>query len=322
MRKISSKIDAITHIPNTHRAEFIPAPKSAKIELTRKCNYKCGFCANANLSIKEHMDRKTYSTVIRKLHDAGVKELGVFYYGESMIVPWLPDAIKEAKDIGFEYVFLTTNGSLASPEKVKACMEAGLDSLKFSFNFCDEEQFHQVTKASKRFFRMIIEYIKQARRIRDEGNYNCGVYLSYIKYDGEQGQKMQAVLDELKPYLDEAYALPLYNPDGAFNVGDWDYVGGNPGRADNMVAPIPCFALFTEAHINHDGTGNACCFYADDKGSWEHGSFLNETFDEVWNSEKIRALRRAHLAGEVEGTVCEKCVRKFKPTTGVKECGV
>src|SRR3990167_2745167 len=57
---------------------------------------------------------------------------------------WLPEAISYAKTVGFPYVFLTTNGSLADASTVKACMEAGLDSLKFSMNNADPEQFEKV----------------------------------------------------------------------------------------------------------------------------------------------------------------------------------
>ena len=81
------------------------------------------------------MDRYQYSRLIREMRDAGVEELGVFYIGESFTCKWLPDAIAEAKKIGFPYVFLTTNGSAATPDRVEACMKAGLDSLKFSINF-------------------------------------------------------------------------------------------------------------------------------------------------------------------------------------------
>ena len=53
---------------------------------------------------------------------------------DSELVPDLPDYIAEAKRIGYSYVYLTSNGSLATPEKAKAALDAGLDSIKFSIN--------------------------------------------------------------------------------------------------------------------------------------------------------------------------------------------
>ena len=73
------------------------------------------------------MDRAFFSRIIREMRDAGVEELGLFYINEPFTCSWIADAIKEAKDVGFPYVFLTTNGSAATPEKVSQAMGAGLD---------------------------------------------------------------------------------------------------------------------------------------------------------------------------------------------------
>jgi len=45
------------------------------------------------------------------------------------------------QELKFPYVFLTTNGSLATHKWVEACFRAGLDSLKFSVNAADDAQF-------------------------------------------------------------------------------------------------------------------------------------------------------------------------------------
>ncbi len=130
---ITDRIDAVTHIPDEYRNAVVPPPKSVKIELTGLCNFACSFCARSQKLRKVgEINRHFYERVVKEMHDAGVQELGLFYLGESFMVDWLPEAIKYAKDVGFEYVFLTTNGSLATRDKVEACLKAGLDSLKFS----------------------------------------------------------------------------------------------------------------------------------------------------------------------------------------------
>ena len=68
------------------------------------------------------MNRKFYSRIIKEMRDVGVEELGVFFIGESFLCQWLPEAIAEAKDIGYPYVFLTTNGSAATLSNVYGSM--------------------------------------------------------------------------------------------------------------------------------------------------------------------------------------------------------
>lgn len=309
MFTISDKIDNTSAIPEAWKQVSLPPPVSVKIELTRNCNHRCSFCVNSTLAEKGHMPEEKYLEYITKIREAGVKELGVFYFGESFIVPWLPRAIKHAKDLGFEYVFLTTNGSLATPEKVKACMEAGLDSLKFSFNYADEKQFVDIARVPAKNWHKAIKNIQGARQVRDEGNFKCGLFASYIEYTGEQGSKMEEALQQIRPFVDEVYALPLFDQAGNIEKANWEFVGGNPGRAANPRPPVPCWALFREGHVNFDGTTNACCFGVDDK-RFIHGNLNTMSFMEAWNSTAMQGLRKAHLAKEVEGTPCESCVKK------------
>ena len=309
--KITERVDAITGIDEDRRAPAPPCPKSVKIELTARCNFKCSFCATADkLRDKADMEWDFYVRLLKDLRQAGVEEIGMFYLGESFILDWLPDAIKAAKDEGFPYVFITTNGSLSAPDKVKACMEAGLDSLKFSLNYADEQQFADIARVKKSFYRVIIENIKSAVAIRNAGGYDCGVYASTINYDGDQGRRMKAVVADVEPLLDQVYALPLYSQADLVSVAEnergWAIRGGNPGRFENMRDPVPCWSLFTEARVTHDGHLSACCF--DHDGRFHMGDLNEMPFMEAWTSEGFQDLRRAHLSGDVRETVCSKCV--------------
>ena len=308
---ITQRIDAITRIPPEYRALDLPPPKSVKIELTARCNYACSFCASSmKLREKGEMDRGLYERIVWDLRKAGVEELGVFFLGESFMVPWLPEAISYAKEIGFPYVFCTTNGSLANREKVKACMAAGLDSLKWSFNYSGPEQLHEIANVKHRYWSAMLDNIIEAYEVRERGGYKCGLYASYIQYDGEQAERMAESLDLIKPYVDEVYALPLYNQASyvtdAEKAKGWKPIPGNVGRADNPAEPLPCWAVFTEGHITWDGKLGACCFSHDSR--FDMGDLTQTPFAQAWNSQKFQELRSAHLAKDVTGTVCERCV--------------
>lgn len=304
---ITKRIDNITNIPVRMRGEFIPAPKSCKIEITANCNYKCGFCVKSLRQDNGTMDRALYSRLIRELRAAGVEELGVFYIGESFTCKWLPEAIREAKEVGFPYVFLTTNGSAATPANVLACMEAGLDSLKFSMNYASEEQFAEVANVNPAFWRRSISNLKSARQVRDEGGFKCGLYASSIAFNGEQGERMKELVAEIKPYVDEHYWLPLYGMSGAAKEMGWKPKPGNPGRLDAMREPLPCWAVFTEAHITADGGLAACCFGTGLDGDLKMADLTKVSFMEGWNSPAYRELRAAHLKRDVSNTACAEC---------------
>jgi len=313
---ITARIDAVTGIPPSHRCPAPPVPRSVKIELTARCNLACSFCARSMMLRRQtDMDRALYERLAVEMRQAGVEELGLFYLGESFLLPWLPEAVDFARNVAcFPYVFLTTNGTLATPPRVDACIRAGLDSLKFSLNYADADQFRSIARVKERLFDDIETNLRAARVIRDqvyhETGHRCGLYASYIEYDGEQGRRMAETIGRIAPLVDEVYALPLYNQ-AALVAGDaaergWRPSAGNRGRAAALRDPLPCWSVFTEGHVTWDGRLSACCF--DHDGRFHMGDLTTRSFLECWHSPRFQELRAAHLRRDVRGTACESCV--------------
>lgn len=313
---ITERIDAVTGIEASHRTEAPPAPRSVKIELTARCNLACSFCARSMMLRRQtDMDRSFYERLAIEMRSAGVEELGLFYLGESFLLPWLPEAISFAKDVAnYPYVFLTTNGTLATPPKVDACLRAGLDSLKFSFNYTDAIQFENIARVKGSLFNDIEVNLRTASALRDqvyrETGHRCGLYASYIEYDGEQGRRMARSIERIAPLVDEVYALPLYNQASLVTEQEvdqgWKPTAGNRGRVGALREPLPCWSVFTEGHVTWDGKLSACCF--DHDGRFHMGDLNTAEFMECWQSDRFRALRSAHLRRDVRGTPCETCI--------------
>jgi len=258
------------------------------------------------------MDFALFQRITQEMKDAGVTEIGCFYLGESMMAPdLLVKAIKHCKRIGIEYVFLTTNGSLCTPNVLHAVMEAGLDSLKFSINASGSQQFKEVMGVKPSLYKDALAAVRAARVIRDDHDFPCGIYASSIRYDGEQQAQMEALLAEhVLPFCDEHYWLPLYSMGSLATQREAELgyrpTAGNQGRLGALREPLPCWSAFTEGHVTADGYLSACCFDAD--GRWRMGDLKVESFMDAWHSPEFIDLRRAHLRKDVTGTPCEECV--------------
>ena len=243
MALITERIDSITNIRPEYQRAALPAPKSVKIEISPRCNYRCGFCALRTREVqpKWDMDFELFKRVTREMREAGVEEIGVFYLGESFMNPrLLVDCIEYLKaDVGMPYVFLTSNASMAFPEAVEECMKAGLDSLKWSVNAADEAQFEQIMAVSGKLFERALGNIEAAWNVRAQKGYRTGLYASSIRYDGAQQEKMETLLESrVKPYVDQHYWLPLYSM-GAFATQREDELGYRP-TAGNQGGSMRC----------------------------------------------------------------------------------
>jgi MoaA/NifB/PqqE/SkfB family radical SAM enzyme len=311
---ITKRIDAITAIAPERRTDRLPAPRSVKIELTGKCNFRCGFCA-LRTRPKQPNDTIDWDLLVRVTYEmraAGVEEVGLFFLGESFTAPdLLVRAIAHCKVLGFPYLFVTTNGSLASPDRLERVMAAGLDSLKFSINWADAEQFKDIAGVSAKLWRRALDNLRAAHELRDRRGFATRIYASSIAYDGDQREKMQELLaSDVLPYVDEHYFLPLYSM-GAFATQREEELGyrpiaGNQGRLGALREPLPCWSVFTEGHVTSRGMLSACCFDAGDK--WAMADLRKVSFMDGWNSKPFMALRRAHLRRDVSDTICRDCI--------------
>ena len=315
MLVITDRIDAVTRIPPQYMQAAPPAPISAKIEISPRCNFRCGYCAlrSRDVQPKRDMDFGLFQRIAFELRTAGVEEIGVFHLGEPFMGPsLLVQCIRYLKrELATPYVFLTSNASLAFPDAVEACMQAGLDSLKWSINAADTAQFERVMGVSGRMFSWTLMNIRAAWELREARGYATRLYASSIRYDGEQHAGMETLLAErVTPYVDEHYWLPLYSG-GAFAAEREAALGyrpsaGNQGRIGALRDPLPCWAIFTEGHVTVDGKLSACCFDATD--NWIMGDLTGQSFMEAWHSPAFMKLRKAHLNKDVRGTACENCV--------------
>lgn len=325
---ILNKIDAVTKISDLRigMAGIQPAPKSVKIEITARCNLRCKFCALKTRDIQPNVDMDFwfFKKITEDMRISGVEEIGMFYLGESFCnSKLLFDCIKWCKkELKFPYVFLTSNAVTADPDSLDNVMFAGLDSLKWSVNSFDSEQYKEITGGSEKLFHRALANIKEAFKIRNKNKYKTMLSASSILYEGEQKDRMQNLLDKhVVPYVDKHYWLPLYqmsiNKSKIEKEMGFTPTHGNSARIDEDTMrpnrkPLPCWSAFTEGHVRHNGGLSACCFGADDK--FDMGLLDGTNFMRQWNSAKFQALRKAQLKtllhgqDALKGTPCEVCV--------------
>lgn len=328
MHDITKRIDAVTKISDL-RIEcrgIQPAPKSVKVELTARCNLRCKYCAvrTRKKQPTKDMDFYFFQKITEDMRISGVEEIGVFYLGESFMNPeLLYKAVKWCKqDLGFPYVFLTSNAVMAGAEWVRMLMEVGLDSLKWSVNGADAKQFSDITGGKEELFWQALKNIKEAWLARNAINAKTTLSASSILYEGEQKHRMQQMISEFVwPYVDKHYWLPLYQmsmyKEKVKKETGFTPTAGNMGRIDEETMlpnrkSLPCWSAFTEGHVRVTGELSACCFGADER--FDMGLLDGTNFMRQWNSIKFQDIRNAQLKTLTEGqdalksTVCEVCV--------------
>ena len=156
--------------------ELPPFPKEIFLDLTSLCNHACVFCANPRIKNKKTMNHEMAVRVIKEAYECGSRELGMYATGDSFMVKNLHEYVEYAKkQVGYDYLFITTNGGLASPDRVKPVLDAGLDSIKFSISAGKRETFKEIQ--GKDDFDKVIFDLKWVSNYRKESRLNYRIYV-------------------------------------------------------------------------------------------------------------------------------------------------
>ena len=141
------------------------------------CNHACLFCAHQKMQRKTgRMDQALAFDLLQQAYDLGTREVGFYATGEPFLVPDLADYIQKAKEIGYTYVYLTSNGSLATPEKIRAVIDSGLDSIKFSINAPERKMYAFIHGRDD--FETVKEHLAYVNEYRRECGRDFKIYIT------------------------------------------------------------------------------------------------------------------------------------------------
>lgn len=272
-------------------------PTTVKIELTGRCTLDCVFCNHHSMKEKnirqKLLSREDFNIILQQLLTiSSVREVGLFYMGESAIHPLLKDFYKELKKYKY-FTYLTTNATTI--ENIIPAIEY-IDSLKVSWNYKNMEDFIWKTRSPANVYDKIISNIYKLDNL-------CRSIGKHLTISTIMDSSKNEYISALKKFdgIDH-YWLPLQTQCGNNKVG----IGGVSGELDHMVKSIPCWSLFKGIYIDVDLNVRMCCYGHHD----EHvlGSLKRSSLSEILKSDKVIQIKQKHLQGDIPSE-CYSCLR-------------
>ncbi|HAT7074271.1 TPA: radical SAM protein [Legionella pneumophila] len=288
----------VNTIKSTQRALKPPFPKQIQVETTNICNHACSFCAYTLMErTKGQMKPELFKRLVKEAYDNGAREIGLFAGAEPLTCKWLDEYVHYCKTIGYEYMYISTNGSIPNQDRFKQIIDAGLNSIKFSVNGGNREIYKKVH--GNDHFDRVISNIRFVSDYRKKVEHKVYIGVSFVGM--EMSKNSYSELQELiRDYVDEIIYYEASNQSGQMNH-----------------LPLPpyrdCHLPFNKLHISREGYLKACCNDYENLLAIED---LNKmSMLEAWNGEKFQDLREKHLNNKMDGTLCANCIRasKVKP---------
>jgi radical SAM protein with 4Fe4S-binding SPASM domain len=298
----------------------LPVPEAIHLDPANVCNFRCTFCPTADRELLASVGRpagtmkyELYCKIIDDLkemvdeHNMRPNLLQLYKDGEPLIHKRFPDMVSYAKKAKVaDVVSTTTNGALLTEELSGRIIESGLDQIRVSIIHVTDEAYKEIAqtyndyakikenvgflyrekKRLKGGLRVIVKINDSAlteeekRKFTEDFASNCDV----VRIDSMMGWSLSEVKD---------FTLGVQVTTGMDGV--------SPLR-ERSVCPEP----FSRLAINFDGQVSVCCV------DWSYGTIVGdlrtESLKEIWNGEKLREFRMAHLNGQRESIpACANC---------------
>lgn len=285
---------ADSHFTPQYRLENPPVPRNMQLEPTNICNYHCTFCASSKIKKTQYatMPPELFERLAVEAYQLGVREVGLYSRGESFLCPNLEDYVKRCSTIGFEYIYITTNGSLATSERVKKLIENGIHSIKFSVNAATRENYKSIHGHDN--LELVTQHIKSADKIRKYTGSNVHLAISCVITELTTDEE-SAFIERFSDYVDTVVFTPARSHGGHMQSIARQH-------DDRTFCNIP----FNMVNIISSGHLAACC--VDFTEELVVADLRQVSLEDAWGCTRLRAIRKKHLSGNLKGLQCERCL--------------
>ena len=317
LESIISPLDDACPICDLNLETFAPfsrkpsAPYRMDLALTYRCNNKCVHCYNESDRVKHELDAFQWKQMLDRVWELGIPHV-VFTGGEPTLVPFLPELIIHAEELGM-ITGLNTNGrKFSDPTFIDALVSAGLDHVQITLESHDPEIHDRITAApdswtqttagitnalnSKLYVMTNTTLLRSnSASLTDTLNFLSAlgvptVGLNGLIYSGRGATVDESISENDLPALleiakshaaDSGQRLIWYTPTM--------YCHFNP--IESNLGVKGCTAALYNMCVEPDGSVLPCQSYYRSLGN-----FLEDSWDSIWNHALARSIRdRAYV---------------------------
>lgn len=276
-------------------------PKNLMMELTNMCNDSCVFCANSKCTRKKGVIKPELAEkILKEAYSLGTREVGFYQTGEPLLDRNLERYISFAKNLGYEYIYITTNGALLTKERAEKIVSAGIDSIKFSINASSSKDYLLIH--GKDEFDKVIENLIYLNELRGGDKCKFALYISYVatRYTKAEKDNFER---KYKKYVDDIVFVDCMNQGGGMTNEIANHLAIDSDTA--FTKQDICSMVFNRLHVTYEGYLTMCC--VDFQNYLVIADLNKETLKDAWNNPYARNLRARHLQHDLKGTMCFNC---------------
>ena len=278
------------------RSERVPAlPVEYIVETTAKCNLYCPMCPRETYKQpKEDMPDEIFERLVAE-SGRSAEHMMLIGLGEPFMDRKIFDRIEYCERHNIS-TLLSTNGTFLDEKTSARLLDSSLEHITLSFDGATRESYEYYRKGAK--FEKVRDNFVRFARMKHERHAKLQIVVQMVRMERNAAEVddfmrfWSAVpgIDQIRIKEDETQLL---QPEARHPAEDWQH---------------PCHYLWRgPLYVKHNGDVYPCCqsYMLDGRPI---GNIGEQPLEEIWNSEAIRDMRRAHVArriGDID--VCARC---------------
>lgn len=283
-------------------------PRIIDIEPTSACNFRCVFCPTGNRSIGRptgFMEASTFYSILAECapHETAIRFIG---WGEPLMHPDIVPWIRACTDVGV-LTHINTNGSHLDEELIEKLLDAGLSSIKLSFQGVDRDTYKEMRGTD--FFHGLIRKIELMSKLRACAPSPWIAVSTSTTYESED--MIREFTERLAPLVDQisiGKTVFGFMDLRAAKLSDEDrkrFLAYAQEEQDHLKHPDPCPEVYDKLTIHQDGMAQVCCNSFGNQGAL--GRVPDNTIAKIWRHPVIEEYRERLARGEYSGPLCSQC---------------
>lgn len=293
-------------------------PISLSFEPTTSCNLRCPECPSGLRSftrptgmLQEQLFRKVIDQVAPTL-----SYLTFYFQGEPFLHPQFLDMVKYASQKGI-YTATSTNAHYLKDEVAKATVQSSLDRLIISIDGTSQDTYqnYRVGGSLDKVLEGTQNILRWKKELKSKTPHVIFQFL-VVKPNEHQIPEVYALAEKLgvddvvlktAQIYDYKQGSPLIPTQDRYSryrkMDDGSYALKNKLLNE-------CWKMWHSCVVTWDGKVVPCCF--DKDAHFVLGDLNENTFEEIWNSDKYNAFRASLLRSRSEIEICKNCTEGTK----------
>ena len=279
--------------------------KKVYIEITNVCNLSCSFCPKTTRASK-FMTADEFETILIKIN-----HLTDYLYFHLMGEPLLHPELEKLLDIAEKYnkkVIITTNGTLITKQHDLLLKSKAIYKVVFSIHSFEANNSEILLE---NYLNNIISFCKNASEKTE-----VITALRLWNFDKENLKGDNSLNNEIFEMISKAFNLNYFKLDDfvssrGIKLYDRVYLQTAekfewPDVSKNEISGKAfCYGLRDHFGIHSDGTVVPCCL--DNNGEISLGNCLSENIDDIFSSERARAIYNGFSSRTACEELCKRC---------------